>query len=81
MSEVSRSYNPSLSEEIRWRPAAVIPLQHESSILDWLENTGRLIARDVQEKENGPDEEEISELMAVDDVAYDDDDDDIELDE
>ena len=51
-------------------------------MLDWLESSGRLIARDTQEPEypEGSDEE-ISDLMAVDDVAdYDvDDDDDLEL--
>ena len=78
------TYNPSLREEDRNKPAAVIPSKHESSILGWLERSGRLIARDVQEKDAGASEEEITELMSVDDVAYDDDDDDgddLELDE
>jgi hypothetical protein len=43
--------------------------------LDWLESSGRLIARDIQEPEF-PEEEEISGLIDVDDVTYDDIDDD-----
>jgi hypothetical protein len=69
-------YNPSLRSEPRRQPAAVLPLQRESSILDWLESSGRLIARDVNEAEYLESEEEISELMGVDDSAYEDDDDD-----
>jgi hypothetical protein len=64
-------YNPSLRQIPRHLPAEVIPLKQQSSLLDWLESTNRLLARDVQE----PDylhEEEISELMAVEDSPYDD---------
>jgi hypothetical protein len=77
-------YNPSLRQEDRSQRAPIIPLQHESSILDWLESSGRLIARDVNDPDYLEDEEEISELMAVDDSAYDlddDDDDALDLDE
>lgn len=69
-------YNPSLREEPRHRPAAVIPLQQEASILGWLERTGRLLARDNAEDFFPEEEEEISELMGVDDSMYDDDIDD-----
>ena len=64
-------YNPSLRQIPRHLPADVIPLKQQSSLLDWLESNNRLLARDVQE----PDylhEEEISELMAVDDTPYED---------
>lgn len=71
--------NPSLREEPRNQRAGVIPLQQESSILDWLEKSGRLLARDVQEKDISNDEEEISEFLSGD-AAYDDDDDDDDLD-
>lgn len=64
-----------LREEPREQKAAVIRSKHESSLLDWLESSGRLIARDVQEPEF-PEEEEISGLIDVDDVTYDDIDDD-----
>lgn len=70
-------YNPSLRQIPRHLPAEVIPLKQQSSLLDWLESTNRLLARDTQE----PDylhEEEISELMAVEDSPYDDLEDEIE---
>jgi len=75
------SYNPSLREEPRSQRAAVIPLKQESSILDWLEHTGRLIARDVQDPDFPDDSgEELNDLMANDNFDdSDDDDDDIEL--
>jgi hypothetical protein len=74
-------HNPSLRQEPRTASAAIIPLQQESSILDWLENTGRLISRETTEYNYGDDEEEINELMAGEDNSFDldDDDDDLEL--
>ncbi len=68
-------YNPSLREEPRDQLADVIPLKQESSLLDWLESNGRLVARDTVEDPFVDDEEEISELMGGDDSAFDDDDD------
>jgi hypothetical protein len=68
--------NSSLREEARNQTAAVIPSKNESSLLDWLESNGRLIARDIQEPTYLDEEEEISGLMDVDDVTYDDIDDD-----
>ena len=76
-------YNPSLREEPRYQPAAVIPLKQDDSILEWLEATGRMLARETVDDSYLDDgEEEISELM-VDDGTYDldDDDDDLDLDE
>ncbi|MBW4648794.1 MAG: DUF3134 domain-containing protein [Kastovskya adunca ATA6-11-RM4] len=72
-------YNPSLREEPREQLADVIPAKQEDSLLDWLEAAGRLIAREVVE-DRLIDEEEISELMGVEDSAYEEDDDD-DLDE
>lgn len=74
--------NSSLREEPRDQRAAVIRSRSESSMLDWLHSSGRLIARDTQEPEYLLEEEEISGLMDVDDVTYDIDDDDdlVELD-
>lgn len=69
--------NPSLREEPREQLAEVIPLKQESSLLDWLETNGRLIARETNERDYTDDEEEISELMGVDEGGYDDDDDDL----
>jgi hypothetical protein len=71
-------YNPSLREEPREQLADVIPVRQETSLLDWLETNGRLIARDAQDDAFPEDEEEISELMGVDDSTYDDDDDDLD---
>ena len=68
-------HNPSLTKESRYEPAAVIPLKQDSSLLDWLAATGRLISREQQETENLLEEEmEISELMEGEDHTYDDDD-------
>ncbi|MFB2837567.1 DUF3134 domain-containing protein [Floridanema evergladense] len=79
-------YNPSLREDPIDQPAAVIPTKHDTSILDWLESTGRLLARDEVPSEDYPEEgEDIDGLIATDEMGYDDDDfgdDDIgELDE
>ncbi|HTL88621.1 MAG TPA: DUF3134 domain-containing protein [Leptolyngbya sp.] len=72
-------YNPSLRQETRTQRAAIIPMQQESSILDWLESSGRLLARDNADFDYLDDEEEINELMENDTVAYDADDDDDEI--
>jgi hypothetical protein len=71
--------NSPLREEPRNQRAHVIPLKPESSMLDWLEHNGRIIARDVHEPDFQDDEEEIDSLMGVEDgIGYDlDDDDDI----
>lgn len=73
--------NSPLRQTPRQQRAAVIPLKQESSLLDWLKESGKLIARDVHEPEFQDEEEEISELMGGDDVGFDDidDDDEIEL--
>jgi hypothetical protein len=39
-------YNPALTETPRQQPASVIPLQRDTSILEWLEAQGRLVDRD-----------------------------------
>lgn len=68
-------YNPSLREDPIDQPAAVIPTRHETSILDWLESTGRLLARDdVPAQDYAEEGEDIDGLIAVDEVGYDDDD-------
>jgi hypothetical protein len=77
--------NPSLRQEPRYEPAAVIPVNRNTSILDWLSASGRLVPRDKEKEEilstDLLDEDvELSELMDVDDSLYDDDDDgDIEI--
>lgn len=75
------THNPSLRQETRDQRAAIIPAQQESSILDWLESSGRLLAREGGDLDYLDDEEEINELMAGDDNSFDlDDDDDSDLD-
>ncbi|MFB8790218.1 MAG: DUF3134 domain-containing protein [Potamolinea sp.] len=69
-------YNPSLREEPREQLAEVIPLKQETSLLDWLENNNRLIARETNEKDITDDDEEISDLMGADNDQYEDDDSD-----
>ena len=72
-------YNPSLTQESRYEPAAVLPLTQDSSLLDWLSTTGRLIPRDRGEGEGLRQEDlEIAELMDVDSNIYEDE--DLELD-
>jgi Protein of unknown function (DUF3134) len=77
--------NPALHQVPRSQPASVIPLQRDASILGWLEGTGRMIAREVQDFDYRDDnDEEISDLMASEDNSFDGDDDDddaLELDD
>ena len=72
--------NPALHQVPRNQPAAVIPLQRDASILGWLEGTGRMLARDVQDFDYREDGEEITDLMAGEDNAFEADDDDDALD-
>ncbi len=74
------TYNPSLRQEPRSQRAAVIPMQQEASILDWLERSGRLLARDNADYDYLDEEDEINEIMANDADAFDIDDDDDDLD-
>jgi hypothetical protein len=68
-----------LREEPRNQRATVIPLKPETSLLDWLQTSGRIIARNVHEPDFSDDEEEISEFLGAEDgigdLDYDDDDD------
>ncbi|NJM56207.1 MAG: DUF3134 family protein [Synechococcales cyanobacterium RU_4_20] len=78
--------NPSLRIEPRYQQAPVLPSAGEPSILEWLEKSGRLLAREdlgEPDKRLVDEEEEISALMGVDDGKYDDDfdDDDEDLDD
>lgn len=80
------NYNPSVRQIPRENPADVIPLQRDSSILNWLEGTGRLIPREpVDSIGDEPEPEELADLMGSedkdDDDAGDDDDDDMSLDD
>lgn len=66
-------YNPSLREEPRNQQTNIVSSRQEPSLLDWLESSGRMLARDVQERDpqaEGEEIEEINELMAGDDGDY-----------
>jgi hypothetical protein len=76
--------NSPLREEPRNQRAAVIPLKQEASLLDWLQSSGRIIARDVHEPDFTDEEEEITDFLGGEDGIgdLDDyDDDDIPVDE
>jgi Protein of unknown function (DUF3134) len=68
-------YNPSLREEPRDKPADVLLVHREIPLLEWLEKTGRLRARQPGDFDYADDQEEINDLMGNND-DYDDDDDD-----
>jgi len=72
--------NP-LFEQPRFQPAPVIPSKHESSLLGWLESSGRLMARNTRQEPEYLEEGdlEISGLMDTEEIA--DDLDDIVIDE
>ena len=73
--------NP-LHEEPRSQRAGVIRSKQELSLLDWLESSGRMTAREPQAVENLQEEPEILGLIDVEDVTYDiDDEEDLNLDE
>lgn len=71
MSDSTSIRNPSLTEQPRHQVAEVLPSQQQPSILDWLENSGRLLAREPIEEDDYSDEE-ITELMSVEDTSYQD---------
>lgn len=72
-------YNPSLREEPRDKPAAVLEVRRQASILDWLEQAGRLRARQPGDFDFVDDEQEINELMGNDDADYEEEEDDDDL--
>ena len=69
-------YNPSVQQIPRRQHAPVMPERGDSSILRWLENTGRMIPREGAEAaaREEADNEEISDLMGNDDASFDDSD-------
>jgi hypothetical protein len=69
-----------LHEEPRNQRATVIRTSNEFILLEWLKSTGRLIPREHQESHNLHEVEEISEIIDLDDIPYDHDDDEPEVD-
>jgi Protein of unknown function (DUF3134) len=72
--------NGPLREEPRNQRATVIRSSNEFILLEWLKSTGRLIEREPQESQYLNEVEEISEMIDLDDIPYDHDDDDVEMD-
>lgn len=76
------NFNPSVRQIPRSEPAGVIPLQRDSSILNWLEGTGRMIAREpIDSVGDEPEPEELADLMGNEDKDDDTDDNDMALDD
>ncbi|MEL6139459.1 MAG: DUF3134 domain-containing protein [Cyanobacteria bacterium J06626_23] len=68
-------YNPSVHQYPRTQHAPVIPERRNSSILKWLESTGRLISRETDPALDEADSEEISDLMGNEDNSFEEADD------
>ena len=67
--------NSPLREAPRNQRATLIPLQQKSSLLDWLQASGRLIARDVHEFSSTVENGDVESMLGVEDgISYDDDD-------
>ncbi|WP_414541293.1 DUF3134 domain-containing protein [Nostoc sp. CCY0012] len=75
--------NGPLSEQPRNQRATVIRTSNEFVLLEWLKANGRLIPREPQEPSFLSQVEEVSEMIDLDDIPYDhdDDDSDVELDD
>ena len=64
-----------LREEPRNQRATVIRTSNEFILLEWLKSTGRLVSREAQGSDHLSEVEEISEIIDLDDIAYDGEDD------
>jgi hypothetical protein len=65
---MSKLHNPALQAEPRNQEAAIIPPRQDSSILDWLVKTGRLVAREPSDRYyDHMEEEELAEIMETTD--------------
>ena len=74
--------NPALRQEPRYEPAPVIPLKQDGSLLDWLEAQGRIIFREEKIIEpQRQEDEEISELIEGEEIDFERDYDDDEIEE
>ncbi len=69
--------NPSLRETPRSKPAPILIGGNQTSILDWLEESGRLIAREATHLDYQDDLEDLQEIVG-EDGGFDDEDDEDE---
>lgn len=76
---MARINNPSLRLTPRHEPGDVIPTPQETSILDWLEASGRMMPREEQEEESREPDEDLDGL--VEGVDNNDEDEDYDNDE
>ena len=61
-------YNPSLHETPREQPAVPSPLNRDSSVIEWLEASGRMLPREGAEATDlEPEEVDIAEMMDAND--------------
>jgi hypothetical protein len=60
---MARINNPSLRLTPRHEPGDLIPTPQETSILDWLEASGRMMPREELEEDRTETEEEITDLV------------------
>ncbi len=66
--------NPALRDYPRNQPAGVISNERQVTILEWLEQSGRLMERDKEDQDVPKEDVEINELMGNEDNFEDDDD-------
>jgi hypothetical protein len=59
--------NPMLREEPRFEKAPVLPPNNREGILDWLQRTGRIVARQTTVASSEDEEEDIDDLFDEDD--------------
>jgi len=63
--------NPSLRETPRSQLAPILPSPQTESLVDWLEKTGRMSTREIQQEDFLEEDADISELMEGGDDNYD----------
>jgi hypothetical protein len=75
--------NPSLREEPISQKSTAALTNPQDSILDWLDQNGRLLARETHERELLPEEDEMEEIsdFIIGDEDNDFEDDDAEIDD
>lgn len=74
-------YNPAFSEAPRHQLAPLIPLRQDTSIINWLQQTGRMMPRDIEDDKYLDEDVEISELLTVEYASDDfESNDDLEMD-
>ena len=56
---MTRINNPSLRLTPRHEPGEIIPTKQETSILEWLEASGRMMPREPEEEETNEDSDDL----------------------